>query len=90
MNYILVLLFTLVITYAVSRVLMRVRLFPANDVGLRVAHAASAIAVVLVVAGLKFPAGGFAPLAVLYISLAQLAWYFLDRFRKRWPQAAKP
>lgn len=76
---------TLALTYAISRILLRVRSFPRTVAGLRLVHAASVIALVALDFAIKFPAGGFESASVVPVGLAQLVWYAFDAWRKNLP-----
>lgn len=79
----------LALTYFLSRLLLRIRSFPKTDLGLRLAHIASALAILLLDFAVKYPVSGFESRNVLLIALCQVVWFAFDRSRKHLP-AGRP
>ncbi len=75
----------LALSYFASRIMLRLPIFPATTAGLPLAHAASALAIVLLIIIVKYPADGFSVMTPIIIGLAQLVWFLTDQMRGRHP-----
>lgn len=81
------LLATLALTYLVSRLMLRVPVFPANQIGRLQAHAASTVILVLLDMLLKYSIGAFMYDSPLLVLACQLVWLWYDSKRQRLPGA---
>jgi hypothetical protein len=75
----------LALGYFASRIMLRLPIFPATAAGLPLVHAASALAIILLIIIVKYPVDGFSVTTPITIGLAQLAWFLIDRARDRHP-----
>ena len=71
--------------YFVSRLALRLPHFPSDSKGLRLAHLASGVALMAMVALLKFWTPGFAKSAAIKIAICQVLWLGYDHLRGRRP-----
>lgn len=76
---------TLAICYFLSRVALRLDLFPGSARGLYLAHLASGATFLALVVVVKFWSPGFSNLAVIEIALCQLLCLGYDKLRGRQP-----
>ena len=79
---------TLALAYLVSRLLLRLALFPANGLGRFQVHAASAVVIVAIDLVMKYPIGAFMYNSPLLVGACQLVWLWYDARRGRVPGAA--
>ncbi len=85
LDQIVVIVFTFAVCYFLSRILLRVSLFPPRPIGLRLVHLVSAIVVVLVDFLPKLLAHGNNNSAPLLIAVLQFCCFLIDSQRKRYP-----
>lgn len=74
--------------YFTSRLALRLPYFPSDSKGLRFAHLASGVALIVLVVLLKFWTTGFARSAVVQIAIGQALWLGYDHLRGRRPGRA--
>ena len=87
--YFLTVLSALLLCYFLSRALLLTSVFAASDIGLRFVHLASFALLLVLVLLLKYPEG-FDRSSPFLLALSQLACYFYDRQRGRWPGPVNP
>lgn len=82
------LLACVVLTYGVSRLLLRVSAFPSTALGRFQVHLASTGLIVLADVLLKYSSSGFLIFSPVLVVAAQIVWLGIDTKRGRVPAAA--
>ncbi len=77
----------LIFAYFMSRLTLRLPNPYVRLKALMLAHLLSLIALAVLVAAVRIPAGAFAPRQILILAAAQFAWLFFDRIRHNYPQS---